>query len=636
MAAEKKESANDEAREMVEREKRYRSALRRYHDAIGVEYDFSLKLKQLNPTTRRELERKGKQAVVALDLTDIVRYKAAKLTGEPIYLDVKLASPGKSDAETAAWEDTALVARGVMNDQIHDLDIGYPAIRRKFVKMGIAARAGAAKLEVEASGPYGCEIVPSHMDPRNLAWDGESYAHFNDYGCPELWETITPLLSWVKAQKGWSKEAQNLRPDDGEKIIQKIANPTVDKPTEPGEDGQRVTLKVGWIKCDEDEVEVEVREPVALPSNQWHMACSTCGYSEADLVNTPGYDGSTLPESYPCPQCGTTPEGQPVSQMHRIDMETELGRMPAFNDKHRKVIVSAFMPELGILHESPWPKGLTNFPYLMFVPDPFPLEPMGNSDTFYNMDLQALKNQALRLSGEQFERNRDMLVAKEDSLWDANHEPYQFDGTGDFVAYAESYEDLQGIKHFQGAGLNQAASAWIGILNEELGAHRGIGEVSLTAEQMKGTNVGTVAQAQESGDVPIDECQRILRETEEPFWNRWLELIVAHWDEGRWVNVVGKDGSNVWRLFSGNGAPPMKLKVNASPNMSAVDRMQIDTVKSLQGAPPSVIRMAGQAANLPKDMIDELIQSSMAAMGPATTGGPPPPNAVPAGMSPAG
>ena len=27
------------------------------------------------------------------------------------------------------------------------------------------------------------------------------------------------------------------------------------------------------------------------------MACPTCGYSEADLVHTPGYDGSTLPEA---------------------------------------------------------------------------------------------------------------------------------------------------------------------------------------------------------------------------------------------------------------------------------------------------------------------------------------------------
>lgn len=623
MAGKPKKTDAEEAREMIERERRYAGQLKKYRDAMGVEYDFALKLTQLKPNMRRELERQGRQPVVTLDLTDIVRYKSAKLAGEPIYLDVKLNRPGKTPQETALLMDAAQVAKGVMWQKIHDLDIGYPRLRRGFVRMGVAARAGAIKLEI-VNGT----VQPSRCDPRELTWD-PIYTHFNEPGCPELCETIHPTLAWVKAQKDW-QNTENLKPDDGEKIIVRSAPPNVDKDAPQATEEQTITLKVFWIKCDDDEVEVEENEPRALDPSRWYMACGECGYTESDLVNTPGYDGSKLPESQACPQCGSTPEGMPVAQMHRHDHEMTVGKMPAYPDGHRMVVVAAFQPEEGYLVDRPWPKKLRNFPYGMFVPDPFPIEPFGNSDTFYNMDLQSLKNRAFRNMGEQFERNRDLLIAREDVLWDDQHEPYQFDGSGDTIAFYSGDAVDRDIKQFQGSGLNPAASAWIGILNEELNAHRGIGEVSLTPEQLKGTPVGSIAQSQESGDVPLDECARILREMEEQLFNRWLELELGCMTEDEWFEIMGQEGEMEWRLFSAASAPDMKLSVQASPNLNLVDKMQIDTVKSLQGAPAGVIRLAGQGANLPKNIVDELI----AASAPPVSGAGPPMN--PAGMAPGG
>jgi hypothetical protein len=68
-----------------------------------------------------------------------------------------------------------------------------------------------------------------------------------------------------------------------------------------------------------------------------------------------------------------------------------------------------------------------------------------------------------------------------------------------------------------------------------------------------------------------------------------------------------------FRLFNAGMAPKMRVRVYAAPKLDMVDKAQIEAAKSLQDAPPSVIRLAGKAANLPREMIAELIAGSMAA-----------------------
>ena len=593
---------------MVAREKRLRASLKKYHDAIGMEHDYAVKLVQLDPKRRRELVEQGRQPVVSLDLYDIVRYSKAILSGSQIYFDVAPYGPGKTDAETKDLQDAAAIAKDAMMEQIRDVDIGYPKVRRRVVYMGQAARAGAARLDVVNSGPYGTEVVPVQVDPRNLAWDGEQWLSFNDHGCPELWETIRPLLSWAKNNPDFDRASREmLVADDGENIIPRSANPSLDPTNDEHDDeSARITLKVGWIKADPDEVPTDNGSTPIDPS-QWHMACDTCGYSEADLVGTAGYDGASLPELMPCPQCGVTPEGEPVSMMHRIDTEAEIGRVATYSEAHRRVVIAPFCPQAGFLRDASWPKGLTNFPYMLHVPDPFPLEPFGNSATSLNIDLQSLKNKHLRLMDEQMERNRDLTVAVENSFWDAKHQPHRFDGSQGYTAFVNGTERLGDIKHFQGSGLNPASGIWMDRLDAELGRHRGVGQVAADAQQMKGMPVGTVARIQETGDVPLDEMIRILREDEQPFMQRWLELFCAYATVNRWVDTAGPDGERVFRIFNGSSMPPLKLRVIASPNMNAVDMDKIEKMKGLVGAPPSLVRFALKDANVPNEVINELI-----------------------------
>jgi len=605
------ETDADEAREFIEREQRFKDTLDRYHRAIGIEYDYAFKLKQHSAQQVRELEKKNRLKVVSLDLYDINRYSSATVAGTSVYIDAQPQSPGNSDAEQEEFEDSAVIGRGALEDQVTSVDVGYPRVRRRVVRMGIGARAGAARLDIVEMGPFGREVIPVVVDPRNLTWDAERFAHFNDPLCDELWETVTADYDWVMERSGYDN-VDLLEPDNGEERIPISAEPSVPK-REDQKCGRRITLKVGWLKNDDSTVEVQ--SPVALDPAKHYMACDTCGYSEEDLVDTPGYDGTQHPDTMPCPQCGVGPEGQTVSLMHKVGVTHEVGVMRAFSDGRRRVIVAKFCPEAGFLRDGPWPKGLTNFPYMLFVPDPFPLEAMGNSTTFLNMDLQSLKNASLRSGFEQMDRNRDLTLVKENSIWDAQHEPYQFDGSGEPVAYVSTYDDLQGMKQMQGSGLNQAFGMWMSTIDAELSRHRGVGQISADASQIKGMPVGTVARIQETGDVPLDEVIRILREDEEQFFSRWFELICGSWPESRWFYITGKNGQSAFRLFNPARMPGLRVRVHASPSLDMVDKAKIEAAKALQDAPPSVIRLAGKSANLPKEMIDELVQAAQARMG---------------------
>ena len=614
-----RETEHDEVLEFIAREKRFGLSLEKYRKAFGVHYEYALKFQQLPEERRKELVARGKQPVVTLDLDDIIRYSCSTIGATQVYFDLSLRGPGNSDQETAQLQDIVAVAKAAFHDKLHDVQLGYLRTRRRVIKMGQACMVGAARWDVVPGGPYGNEVVASPLDPRNVSWDAERFASPMEFGCPEIFIRKPRVsVAWAKANPEFDQAFRDaLVADDGEHDVEPSSNPRVE-PQPPGDDDDEMcTLVEHWVMADPSEVPVAL-EPVALHPDEHYMACSTCGYSEQDLVGTPGYDARQLPEAQDCPQCGMTPEGAPVSQMHRIEVDHPIGRVPAYNDKHRLTVFAPLQPKAGFAVDGSWPKGLTNFPIMWHVPDPFPLEPYGNSQTSRNMDLQSLKNRHMRIMGEQMERNRDLTVARENTLWDAKHQPHMLDGTQDYVAFTNSSEPIeQQIKQFQGSGLNSAAPAWMDRLDSELGRHRGIGQISADAAQIKGMPVGTVARIQETGDVPLDEMIKILREDEEPFISRGFELWLAYCTEAQWVDYAGPVGERAFRLFSSGDMPPWRLKVTAMPSLDAVDVDKINAMKSLMGASPAVIQFALRDKNIPKEVIDGLIQSSQ----PPTPGG---------------
>lgn len=602
----------DEIEDLIESREVYQQLLDPYYKAITREYDFGIKMKQHKeeaaPPAFGYKKRREPLRVVTGDLPNVLRFTAATLSGAPIYLSISPRKPSSTPQETQKAQNAAAAAQAMMFDQVHDIDIGYPSVRRRMIRMAGAARAGAFKLDVCPGGLSGADVVPSVVDPRNLWWDPKYLSHM-DYGCPMLGEDFQVTVEEAKNNPDWSwSDADSLRSDSLVKRFPTPSDPAVNNDKRGDDDDyQLITLSRIWLKDDKTTIEVEIGDSTDLPSQKWYMACPDCGYSEQDLTDTPGYDGSTLPEHYPCPKCGQTAEDHPAGMLHRIEISKQIGRAPAYNDKHRYLIVAPMCPTAGFARDGPWLKGLTNFPVATFVPDPFPLEPFGNSDTFRNQDMASIKNALIASGYEQMNRNRDLLLAKEDSLWDAQHEPYQFDGSGDFVAYVSSFEDLSGIKHVQGSGLNAAFPTFLGIVNNELQRFPGIGQINATAPEIKGMQVGVVARVQETGDVPLDEQTRILRECEEYAFTRWLELKCAYSTEAQWFDAVGATGADAYTLFSGSDMPALKLKVQAAPNLNLVDMQKVEKVKGLIGAPPELIKFALKDANVPQDVIDSLV-----------------------------
>ena len=608
------------------------------HEAMGLEYNYNFKLKHHHQIDTTKGTRQQRLHVSSLDLYDITRYGAAQLNGTSVYIDVQPVEPPSdhSDAAEQDLEDACLAMKAALDDQIHDVRLGYMDVRRRVVKLARGARAGAIKLDVIPTRT-GADIVPKVKDPRNLTWDSH-YLHFNQYGCPYVEERIERVsLKWLRANPDY-EHTDLVQPDDGQKLYPPRAQPTTD---ENADHEPYCTLVERWIIEDDEEIEAEVDGPDVLEPEKWYMACGTCGYSERDLRDHPGYDGGTLPEAMPCPKCGRTPEGYPISFMHRIEVETPVGSLPAHEERHRRVVYAPFSPNAAFLQDGPWPKGLTGFPYGMLVLDPLPLEPTGNSDTFLNQDLQSLKNASIVDGFQQMQRNRDLLLVKEDALWDAAHEPYQFDGTGDYVAYTGDYDALRGIQHFQGSGLNPSFGLWMETITTELAKFRGIGEASLSPEQMKGVQVGTMARSIETGDVPLDEQIRILKEFEELLWNRWCELIAGNWDQAKWQQVTGPDGTTAFRSFTGTDMPLLKVRAHGGPELNASDIEQMKAISDLaQIQSPTVLRFAAQRAKLPRKVIDGMVSELMAAKAPPAAppggmpGGPPGGPPAPAGMPP--
>ena len=612
-----------EVREFILQHNADREQQRRPREAMKLEYNYCFKLKHHLQIDTTKGNRRQQLQVSTIDLYDIVRYSSAQVAGTPLYLNCEPETPGRDAAEQQEFDDAALAMKHVLEGWAHDPNIGYMKARRAMVKLSIGARAGAMKFDIVAGGKYGYEIIPEVVDPGNLSWDGR-YNHFNEWGCPYLDELVLRVpLDWVQSNPDF-EHGDMVHPDDGEQSYPPKAEPRRD---DQADKRKFCTLVVRWIKEDDEQFEHEVYND--LPPEQWYMACPNCGYSEHDLRDHPGYDGGTMPEAMPCPQCGKTAEGLPVSYMHRVEVEPGQTTITSGNN-NRRVVFAPFSPQAGFLQDGPWPDKLTGFPYMMHISDPFPLEAYGNSQTSLNQDVQSLKNASLRLGYEQMERNRDLLIVKEDALWDSTHEPYQFDGTGDYVAFAGSYEDMKGAQHFQGSGLNPAWNTWMQALDQNLNAHRGIGQVALSPEQMKGVQVGTIARSVETGDVPLDEEIRILHEDEELGFQRIAELICGVYDVPRWTDTVGPTGESSARLFRGTDMPLLKVKVHAAPDLNQVDADQMNAIKGLQEiTSPTLLRIACQRAKLPKTTTDELVKELMAKLAP-----PAPPMGGPPGMIP--
>jgi hypothetical protein len=628
-----------EAEELIERWRNNHRSLRAYHKAMRLEYGYNLKLKHHDPPDENKpLGAKQPLTVSTLDLYDITRYASAQIAGSSIYLDVRPEEPGRDEQEQSDLDDAAMVARSVLEEQLHDVDLGYPKVRRAVARMGQSARVGAARLDVVPGGRMGADVVPIVVKPWNISWDTR-FMHPLEHGNRVLWEVIERVsLESIHGEPSYGPNRALVKADDGRNAIDVAemseSDPHVDHDSEEDCE-QYATLVVGWLMDDPTTVEVQVGEPALLPVEDRYMACGTCGYTEQDLAQDPSYAGDKLPESMPCPQCGLTPEGQPKSQMHRVERETTVADAPAYEDQHRRIVFAPLSPEAGLLKDEPWPKGLTKFPHMYHVADPFPLEPTGNSQTFLNMDLQSLKNATVVEGFLQMERNKDLTIAKEDSIWDSNHQPYQFDGSGDRFAFVTNYDDLMGIKHFQGSGLNSEFGLWFQTIDGELNKHRGIGQASGNLDQLKGVQVGAIARSMETGDVPVDETLKIFREDEEQFINRWLELLCGAWTSKRWVDAAGPDGRIEPRLFDPQAMPKLKLRVHASPDMNSVDREQMKAASELAKIEsPALLRFAAQSAKLPRHVVEELVKElrERLALARPAMNGPAPGEMLPPGM----
>lgn len=595
--------------------------LRPYMKRLQREYEFCWKFDHYSAGQRQELQRVDRIQPATADVYDVVRYQSAMITAAEPYLDVKPVDEIK-DPEAAE------LVRATMEREINDPERQYRAIRRAMVRMGFSARVGAVLLDVDPVGcGYGPEVVPRLADPRTLSWTAP-YLHPNQYGCPRFREVLRMPLEQVKRMRGW-KHVDQLRADDGEtELAERISSVDPAAPLKPGEGTQdvpMVTICKEWRR-DEFAPRTRTLKTAALPPGERHFACAECDWRSpvqdqqalamesmleeaaaaagADMPAAPPFE---WPEAMPCPQCGTPLQRIDVTDESLTEMEYPHGR--------RFVIVAPLQPAVPPLVDEPWPEHLTGFPVGYYVPDPLPLEPSGNSTTFVQWDPQCMIDSMFRLGHEQMHRNRDLLVVLEGTLHDSAGEPYQHDGSGDYVAYATSADGMAALKQFQGSGLNSAWPTFLSSVQDSMQRNRGIGQIAMSAQELKGTPVGTVARQQESGDVPVDDAIAVLRELETMLFTRWFQLGKSVWTRARAVRLMGDDGNAAYRLMNLSSAPNVDIRVTAQPSLDPSQLAKMDALTKIRGATPAELKWLAKVANLPMELMTDLIAEQASTLG---------------------
>ena len=203
------------------------------------------------------------------------------------------------------------------------------------------------------------------------------------------------------------------------------------------------------------------------------------------------------------------------------------------------------------------------------------------SDTALHWSLQLIIDSTLRLGYEQMAQNRALLITLEDGLNDATGEPWQFSDVQGPVAYARDLTVLNGTKWFQGSAI---PVGWVDFLNSVKGSfvpNRGTSDVYLDPQNTKNIPVGTIQAMQASGEVPVDEHIRSLRQRESLFVSTVLDLIRDFWTEARWVRFRGEQGALDYRSLRGSDLLPADVIVTASPRMKGVALQEAQALAQL-------------------------------------------------------
>lgn len=550
-----------------------------FHQRIEFELAFSLKLRHYlndsgNTLDQRFVKYRGRE------LASKIRREVADIMEAHLYIE---ALPTDHDPTRAM---SAEDSKWALEHDIRDPLKGFDTFLERTVLGAIAARSwwlladyDPEKREIyfRNGDPTKCFICPPYQD----VWDVRN---------PYFIEEVQMRIADVQAMSGW-KNTKDLLPDNPSPSRYQEGSSDSDErgriyrdaagnPAPPGATQGIITILKCWYKADPDKIKKKVRKPETaklLPREQQHLACLSCGYTEALPVAAEGLkpiEAMAL-DGAPCSQCG--------SPMKPITHTMEEDEFAAFPDG-RLVIVAPYNQD-QVLFDDEWPyfseHGLV--PAMQFKCSEHPRDPMGLSETAMDQHMQIISNALMRRAYDSIMASPNVVVLPGKGLKSATGEQFQFTDEPWQFAYFEDSSGMaaQGIKHFQANPVAPAIFQMYSLVQQSFRADIGSAEVSTGggSQELKNVPVGTVEAFVESGSIPTQHKIRRLRRELSIFLTAVHDMQRSCYTMAKWMRLRGPEGQMIARRMRVASAPAVDITVTAQPEFKAMAKEELDTIK---------------------------------------------------------
>ncbi len=574
-----------------------------YHEEWADNFLFHYKFdhyedEHANTRDRRRVKPKGRQSASKH------RHKLAQIMRQSHYITTRPVDMFTDPAEAAS-------ARWWLEYEINDPQKRFKRKLRRAYSLAMACGAGAIRLVCRYDlGPYPV-IMPQVMDPRCITWT-PGFQDPDDIETPEVYfeDWYTPEQIEAMSDFGW-KNTKDPRPDDIARGDGRSFDRLTPITTRAGNPGPRALSERNLVRVltrmsrfDRTRKKVNAEMDRVLPPAEWYMACPECGYQERFL------DGSMLPRVSPsnCPACGQHP-------LMRVERERPIEDLLLYPNGCRQTIIAPGQ-ERKIFYDGPWMHALNgrpprNIPAAFFRCYDIPLEPWGSSDTAWDWPYQVIANSIMRRGWEQMSRGGSMIVTSGELTKYGSKQPFEFSDKPLSLARWRGQGEPQ-VKFFQPEGLPRNFVEFKQAVDQDFRGDMGFGDVSLSKDQMKGVNVGTIMEARQSGELPVDDQAEQFRENLTPLFGTWYDMKRAVMTERQATQVRGPDGGIQTKNMRGEDLPNLNVIVAAQPTWDAYDAEKGRSLQELLQSPPEAIGLIGEANNLDPELVAKAQQVAMA------------------------
>lgn len=514
-------------------------------------------------------------------------------------------------------------SRALMMSEWNDPNRHAKRVLDRAVSSMLASRLGCAVLEVDRKR----RIVPRFLDAINYYWT-PGWQDGDDPTCPWEIEERRMRIVDIRAmkQQGW-KNTEQVTADDGSlnpRASSNVSNSAgyfdlrsksgQPQPT-PWNRMDSATVVLCWFKFDDTKVPKDVIGPDGNPETrtvdpeQRYMACAGpegqghgCGYTEKPD------DGSGLPEvGGKCPTCG--------GLMVRVDEEVLTTYELQYPDG-RLVIVAPGCNQ--VLYDGPWPWKIRSSPYLAIPCYENPFAQIGFSDTTTDWDPTLIINALDRKVYNQIMASGGVIVTSDPLTKADSSDPFEF--TDDPISVATwTGQGAPTVEFFQpNMGGVGPVIEFRNTLSAAFQREGGTADFALTGPDLKGIDVGTIQQATQTQEVPVQDHVAMIQERLGPWIGVWYDMWRDLNGARTMVPMPADSGQFEWVKKRGSDLKNFHFNVISTPDWKQADAERAQAFDALLNTPPQMREAKAEAMGIAPSIVMKINAAEQKA-------GPPPP-----------